>query len=213
MLIGAISLISLLIIGFAFLIFQPIVKDALEKKTFLKNFYTNVYQLAIDKDFYVINDVVLEIDTKFIHFNHILFGDKYIYCICDSYFDGPISGKYSDQQWFLYKKNGQLEHIKNPLLLHRTRLSYVTSALRAEELFVGICVVNESCIVDEIRDIPDNLVVINVHEFKDYIFKREKENVSPINSIQLDSLVQQIYQKNLQSREKEKEIIMKQNIN
>ena len=57
--------------------------------------------MAIDKDYYVINDVVLEIDTKFIHFNHILFGDKYIYCICDSYFDGPISGKFTDNQWFI----------------------------------------------------------------------------------------------------------------
>ena len=96
MLVGAIILISLLIIGFSYLIFQPIVKEALEKKTFLKEFYSSVYQLAIDKDFYVINDVVLEIDTKFIHFNHILFGDKYIYCICDSYMEGPISGKFSD---------------------------------------------------------------------------------------------------------------------
>lgn len=207
MLIGAISLISLLIIGFAFLIFQPIVKDALEKKTFLKNFYTNVYQLAIDKDFYVINDVVLEIDTKFIHFNHILFGDKYIYCICDSYFDGPISGKFSDNQWFLYKYNGELTHIKNPLLLHKSRLSYVTSSLRAEELFVGVFVVNKSCIVDEIKDCPENMAILNEEEFRDYILKREKENIPPINTLQLDSLVKQVYQKNIQSREKEREQI------
>jgi hypothetical protein len=205
MLIGAISVISLLVILYAYLIFKPIIKDAVEKNTFHKKFYTEVYQLAIDKDFYVINDVVLEIDTKFIHFNHILFGDKYIYCICDSYFEGPISGKYSDQQWFLYKNNGQLLHIKNPLLLHRARLNYLTSTLRAEELFVGICVVNESCIVDNIEEIPDSLAVLNVHEFKEYIYKREKESIPPINSIQLDSLVQQIYQKNLQSKEKEKE--------
>lgn len=209
MLVGAIILISLLIIGFSYLIFQPIVKEALEKKTFLKEFYSSVYQLAIDKDFYVINDVVLEIDTKFIHFNHILFGDKYIYCICDSYFEGPISGKNRDSQWFLYKNSGQISHIKNPLILHKNRLSYITSALRAEELFVGIVVVNESCIVDKVDDLPDNLIVVNEKEFKDYILKREKENIPPINSIQLDSLVQQIYQKNMQSREKEKQALMK----
>ena len=209
MLVGAIILISLLIIGFSYLIFQPIVKEALEKKTFLKEFYSSVYQLAIDKDFYVINDVVLEIDTKFIHFNHILFGDKYIYCICDSYFEGPISGKNRDSQWFLYKNSGQISHIKNPLILHKNRLSYITSTLRAEELFVGIVVVNESCLVDQIDDLPDNLIVINEKEFKDYILKREKENIPPINSIQLDSLVQQIYQKNIQSREKEKQALMK----
>ena len=98
MLIGAIVVISLIFIGFALLILWPIFKERSEKKTFLKSFYTEVYQLAIDKDFYVINNVVLEIDTKFIHFNHILFGNKYIYCICDSYFEGPLSGKFSDQQ-------------------------------------------------------------------------------------------------------------------
>ena len=209
MLVGAIILISLLVILFAYLIFQPIIKEALEKKTFLKNFYTSVYQLAIDKDFYVINDVVLEIDTKFIHFNHILFGDKYIYCICDSYMDGPVSGKFSDNQWFMYRNNGDIEHIKNPLILHRSRLSYVTSSLRAEELFVGLFVVNKSCIVDEIVDIPDNIALVNEEEFRDYILKREKENIPPINTLQLDSLVQQVYQKNIQSREREKEQMYK----
>ncbi len=209
MLVGAIIVISLLIIGFSYIIFQPIVKDMLEKKTFIKDFYSDVYQLAIDRDFYVINDVVLEIDTKFIHFNHILFGDKYIYCICDSYFEGPISGKYSDNQWFMYKKNGELEHIKNPLILHRSRLSYVTSSLRAEELFVGIFVVNKSCLVDESIDAPENLQIVNQENFKEYIYKREKENIPPINTIQLDSLVKQVYQKNLQSREKEKEQLAK----
>ena len=72
-----------------------------------------------------------------------------------------------------------------------------------------IVVVNESCLVDQIDDLPDNLIVINEKEFKDYILKREKENIPPINSIQLDSLVQQIYQKNMQSREKEKQALMK----
>ena len=209
MLVGAISVISLLAIGFGFLIFYPLFQERQEKRTFTKSFYTDVYQLAIDRDYYVINDVVLEIDTKFIHFNHILFGDKYIYCICDTYFDGPISGKNRDSQWFLYKNNGQVSHIKNPLVLHKSRLSYITSALRAEELFVGIIVVNESCIVDQIDDLPDNLTIVNEKEFKDYIIKREKENIPPINSIQLDSLVQQIYQKNIQSREKEKQALMK----
>ena len=208
MLIGAIVVISLIFIGFALLILWPIFKERSEKKTFLKSFYTEVYQLAIDKDFYVINNVVLEIDTKFIHFNHILFGNKYIYCICDSYFEGPLSGKFSDQQWFLYKQLGK-DHIKNPLLLHKARLSYLSSAIRAEELLVGICVVNDSCIIDQIPDIPDNLAVINRVEFKEFINKKEKENVAPINSIQLDSLVQQIYQKNIQSRDKEKELALK----
>ena len=209
MLIGAIIIVSLITIGYAILILWPFIKERMEKRTFLKSFYTDVYQLAMDKDFYVINDVVLEIDTKFIHFNHILFGDKYIYCICDHYYDGPLSGKFTDQQWFLYKNNGQLDHIKNPLLLHKARLSYVTSALRAEELFIGLCIVNESCLVDEIKDAPEYLNVINQKDFKEYIYKKEKENVPPINSIQLDSLVQQIYQKNLQSKEKERELLLK----
>ena len=99
--------------------------------------------------------------------------------------------------------------INNPLLLHKARLSYLSSAIRAEELLVGICVVNDSCIIDQISDIPDNLAVINRAEFKEFINKKEKENVAPINSIQLDSLVQQIYQKNIQSRDKEKELALK----
>ena len=173
MLIGAIIIVSLITIGYAILILWPFIIERMEKRTFLKSFYTDVYQLAMVYDFYVINDLVLEIDTKFIHFNHILFGDKYIYCICDHYYDGPLSGKFTDQQWFLYKNNGQLDHIKNPLLLHKARLSYVTSALRAEELFIGLCIVNESCLVDEIKDAPEYLNVINQKDFKEYIYKKE----------------------------------------
>ena len=64
---------------------------------------------------------------------------------------------------------------------------------------------NKSCIVDEIKDCPENMTILNEEEFRDYILKREKENIPPINTIQLDSLVKQVYQKNIQSREKERE--------
>lgn len=201
MLVGAIIVILLLVAGSILLIFWPKISKRNEEKDFLKDIYHSVYNIAMDKDFYVIHDVAIEIDTKIIHFNHILFGNKYIYCISDCYHNGHLSGKYNDQQWFKYLENGEIIHIKNPMLLHSTRIRYLNSVLNSEDLIIGICVVNNQCLLDELKDSPSNVVILHENEIRSYVYSKEKENIMPIDAIQLDSLVHQIYNKNIETKE------------
>ena len=202
MLVGAIVLISVLVIVSTLVLLWPYIMKLRSKKDFFNRASRTTYSLVRDKDYYIINDVDLVNENKKIHFDHILFGEKYIYCIGNNYRDGNISGKYSDNQWFLYKANGKTEYIKNPLLLHSTRIEYLKSALKADDILLGICVMNDECLIDKIEDCPDNIVLLNQKELKDFIIAKEKSDISPIDSIQLEHLVRFIYNMSQGGKEK-----------
>lgn len=194
MLIGAIVVITLLIIGATLLLLWPLIAKKIDCKRFLLAMGKRTYAIARDSDFYLLNKVTIPIDDgKEVHFDHIIFGDKYIYVIGDAYYPGPLSGKYRDQQWFLYNENIHFTHIKNPLTLHHTRLNYLSLETTAPmELFVGILVVNDSCFLDNIPGIPQNEFICNESDLKNIIARKEKEDVSIINPISLNNLVHNI---------------------
>lgn len=198
MLIGAICFVVVFLIVSLIVLLMPIIKRRQDDKQFFKRVYEYVYQVAKDKDFYLINNVEIAIDTKTIHFNHILFGNKYIYCISNLPLKGGLSGKFQDEQWFKYDENNTRTVGKNPMLLHKARLDYLISALnvKEEDLFIGICVCNDSCLIDDIEGMPKNLAIINESDIYGYICEREKENIASIDQLQLDGLVHSIYQKN-----------------
>ena len=200
MLVGAIILVISLIIASTLILLWPYMKMLRSRKDFFKREYKTVYEIAKDKDFYLINNVQLNIDTKVIHFDHILFGEKYIYCIGNYFCKGSISGKFSDSKWFLYKNFSKTEHIKNPLLLHKTRIDYLQSAIKAEDIIIGLCVANDECLIDEVKDAPDHIQIINQKDLKQYILKKEKVNIATIASLQLDSLVHTIYRMSNESK-------------
>ncbi len=200
MLIGLIVVVVLLIVGSLLFLFSDRIRQISEKKNFSKKAGKRIYALARDNDFYLINQVALSIDTKVIHFDHILFTDKFIYCIGKKYFSGPISGKYDDSQWFQYDEKNHVEHIKNPMILPRVRLDYLRSALKAnEDLFVSVVLLNDSCVLDEIGNCPKNNYILNLKDFKNFIQKREKADIPSINAFQLETLVQNIYKRSVKT--------------
>lgn len=200
MLVGAIIFVTLLVIASTLILVWPFIKQLRAKKEFFSREYHILYDIARDKDYYLINAVQLDIDTKKIHFDHILFGEKYIYCIGNYFSKGSISGNFSDHKWFLYEPNGKTSHIKNPLLLHKTRIDYLQSAIKAEDIIIGLCVCNDDCLIDKINDVPSNVSIINQKDLKQFILKREKSNIPLIDSIQLDSLVRLIYRMSNESK-------------
>ncbi|HOC81044.1 MAG TPA: hypothetical protein PKK21_04135, partial [Bacilli bacterium] len=83
------SLTGLLLL---FIIFFRPVKRAILRRHHIWFFGRHIYRLALDFDFYLINQF------SFIHsnrdiktINHILFGSKWIYVIKDCYYSGAIS--------------------------------------------------------------------------------------------------------------------------
>ena len=206
MLIGLIVVVSLMVIGSLVFIFWDKIKIASEKKNFDKKVGAKVYQLALDNDFYCINQVALKIDTKIIHFDHILFTNKFIYCIGKKYLANPVSGKFDDNQWFEYQANGHIEHIKNPMIIPKVRVDYLRGALRAsEDLFVSLVIINDSCLIDKVEDCPVNQKILNLKDFKDFVQKREKMDIPTIDPLQEETLVQNIYKRSVKTKQMENE--------
>ena len=193
-----------MVIGSLVFIFWDKIKLLSEKKNFEKKVGAKVYQIAIDNDYYCINQVALKIDTKIIHFDHILFTNKFIYCIGKKYLPNPVSGKFEDNQWFEYQNNGHIEHIKNPLIIPKVRVEYLRGALRAnDDLFVSVVVVNDSCLIDKIDNCPVNQRIMNLKDFKDFIAKREKMDIPSIDPLQEETLVQNIYKRSVKTKQME----------
>ena len=204
MLIGLIVILSLMVVGSLVFIFWGQIKQKTEKKNFVKKVGAKVYQLALDNDYYLINKVALKIDTKVIHFDHILFTNKFIYCIATKYFDGPISGKFDDNQWFKYDDKNHVDHIKNPLIIPKVRVEYLRSALRAgEDLFVSLVITNDSCLIDEIKDCPSNQKIINLKDLKHLVSKNEELDIPLIDPLQEEKLVQNIYKRSVKTKKME----------
>lgn len=200
MLTGLIIVVSLMVIGSLVFIFWDKIIALKEKKFFTKEVGSKIYKIALENDYYLINDAVLSIDTKVIHFNHILFTNKFIYCIGVKYFNGPISGKYEDAKWFQYDFKNKITHINNPLTLSKVRLDYLKSSLRAsEDLFVSVVIVNDSCIIDERIDLPKDNHIMNIKNLKHFIAKREKMDIPSLDQEQLDVLVQNIYKRSVRT--------------
>lgn len=112
-------------------------------------FYTKVSKEAKYNDYYLINDLNLKVGgSDFVHIDHVLGGDRFIYVITDCYFDGALSAKGEDQSWIYYKRGGKKESILNPLLTNKAAMERLSIASGINSCFlVGIVLVNDDCFV------------------------------------------------------------------
>jgi hypothetical protein len=205
MLVVLIVVITLIIITGILLILWPKLVSLRERKLFARIVGRKVYSLAEDKDFYVINQVALSIENKIIHFDHILFTNKFIYCIGTKYYDAPVSGNYEDAQWLKYNSSSNIERIKNPMLLATARLNYIKSSVNAMDgIFVSVVLVNDTCILDEIKNCPPGNYIMNLNEFRKFVEVNEKSDIPDIDQLCLEDLVQKIYKKTIKNEEKNK---------
>lgn len=169
-----------------------------EKITFKKKVYKTLYKIAKNYDLYLLNKVAIKVGNKIIHFDHLLFGDKYIYCVGRNYYSYGIDGKMSDPSWFSYNHRGKNKIINNPMKLHRERVNYFASLITSsKELFVACVIVNNSCLLRNVIDGEDKYSkVINLKNFEKLVKNYERDNsVSEIDPQLLSRLVLDIYKK------------------
>lgn len=119
-----------------------------EKK--VKNFPEKVnkvlYRLAVNFDFYLMNNVTLIIDNQTWSCSHLLISDKYVYCFDDRYFKGDLEGAIEDKKWVLYDdKTDSKEIVTNPIYNNRTR-SYMLNVFLTKDpnipLVIPVTVIN-----------------------------------------------------------------------
>ena len=187
------------IIVFLFLViclYFPI-SGAYRRKYFQIHFYKQVYRVALDHDYYLINQFVFKIDsTKNATVDHILFGGKYIYAIISKYYQGDLIGKYADKSLIFISHKGKKCYTDNPY----NEAKYLTSKLSSStgidaSLMIGIVLINDDCKV-AVQSESKQFYIIQRKRFPALIKAIESRPVETINEAQLEKAVQSIAKQN-----------------
>ena len=193
-----IQLAFIIIVPFVVLLFLAVVLyfpivSAYRKKNFQIHFYKRVYQVALDKDYYLINQFVFKIDSsKNAMVDHILFGNKYIYVIISKYYQGDLIGKYLDKSLVFISHKGKKWYTDNPFNEIKTLASKLSSSTSVDpSLMVGIVLVNDDCKV-AVQSESKQFYIIQRKRFAGLINAIESRPVETINESQLEKAVQSI---------------------
>lgn len=184
------------IIAIVFLVVLPIRKLIIKKK-YVQHYYREVYKIAQQHDYYLINDFVFRIDdASTLTIDHVLFADKYIYLINDFYFDGDIAGKFADKSLVCLSKKDKKHYVDNPMLFNKhvlTRLCMMTSL--DPSIMVGISLVNDDIRTEIVSD-SKQFYLIQRNKLHSLIKAIESRPISKLNAKSLESLVQSINKMN-----------------
>ena len=175
----AIYFVTLTIVGLFFIgwvIYGPL-KRFLMKHHTVRMYYRKVNRVVLDNDFYLINNFENKTGDEVFHIDHIVIGDKFIYCIRDRYFDGALVINEDNDGWLYY--HGKKKHIvSNPLsmnLLRLERLSLMSGIDR--KLFVSIVVINDDCLITPFTSTRDDSFLVSLKGLPKLIKYIESRNV------------------------------------
>ena len=173
------------------------ISGAYRRKYFQIHFYKQVYRVALDYDYYLINQFVFKVDSsKNATVDHILFGNKYIYTIISKYYQGDLIGKYADKSLIFISHKGKKCYTDNPY----NEAKYLTSKLSSStgidaSLMIGIVLINDDCKV-AVQSESKQFYIIQRKRFPALIKAIESRPVEPINEVQLEKAVQSIAKQN-----------------
>lgn len=152
------------------------------------------------KDYYLIHDLLLEShDNQFLHIDHLLFGNKYIYLFYDFYCDKELYGKSSDNS-LLMKGKKTHSYTENPALIAKQQMKELSVLINFDEsLFVPIAIVNDTC---NIINHDDSKSLVYLRKVKQVVKYYEDKNVDPLNQEQMLFAVKDIARINLRDKKK-----------
>lgn len=173
-------------------LYRPI-KKIIYRYRYRSIYAKELYKIALDNDYYLINNLVLKLDDEVdIHIDHILFGDKYIYVVRDRYYNGLIAGIDRDKK-FVLKKHKQQLLIDNPLIKNGMRIEKLSLITHFKQnLFISLVVVNDDCLAKEITSTNDNNFIVGKSQIKKIVRLIESRNIESINEDQLRFAVKDI---------------------
>ena len=173
------------------------ISGAYRRKYFQIHFYKQVYRVALDNDYYLINQYVFKVDSsKNATVDHILFGNKYIYTIISKFYQGDLIGKYADKSLIFISHKGKKCYTDNPYY----EAKYLTSKLSSStgidaSLMIGIVLINDDCKV-AVQSESKQFYIIQRKRLSALIKAIESRPVESINQTQLEKAVQSIAKQN-----------------
>ena len=199
--IAFIIIVPLIVLVMVFLaIFIPLRRKQI-KKNFRYYYYKKLYSIAMDRDYYLINNFLFRIDQSHVaRVDHILFGDKYIYMCTDCMFEGNIDGKEGDTSLILITKEGKKRYEDNPLIANRKlidKLCLITGL--DQSLMIGVCIYNDDCRCS-VETTSKSSYMIQANRLKALIRAIESREIGEINKEQLASAVKAIDKLNRRNR-------------
>lgn len=169
-------------------------KKFLQRFALLRYFYPIIRKTAVYYDYYLINQLQLQLvnnDSLFI--DHLLFGNKYIYVINDYLYKGVLSGNAQDPKWILKNKKGEEKMVDSPLMQTKqilTKLSLKTTIDHSS--FIGISLVSKDTKITDLDVNDSQNFVIDTQDFTKLILKIEGRDISPLNAEELMKRVHEI---------------------
>ena len=166
---------------------------AYRRKHFQVHFYKQVYKVALNNDYYLINQFVFKVDSsKNATVDHILFGNKYIYVLISKYYQGDLVGKYLDKSLIFISHKGKKCYTDNPFNEVKLLTSKLSSSTSIDaSLMIGIVLINDDCKV-AVQSDSKQFYIIQRNRLPALIKAIESRPVSTINETQLDKAVQSI---------------------
>lgn len=140
--------LSAAVLSFGFWVLSAPIKRFFNKHHTVRAYYKKVYQVALDGDYYLINNFTSKTaEEEEFHIDHILIGNKYIYCIRDRYYDGAVVATQHNKAWIFYKKQ-KATYVPNPLLTNRLRVERLSLMGDTDpRIFVSIILINDDCFI------------------------------------------------------------------
>lgn len=186
-------IVPIVVLIFAFICIYFPVSSFYRRKYFQIHFYKKIYRVALDNDYFLINQFVFKVDSsKNATVDHILFGNKYIYVIISKYYQGDLIGKYNDKSLIFISHKGKKCYTDNPY----NEVKYLTSKLSSStgidaSLMIGIILINDDCKV-AVQSESKQFYIIQRKRFAALIKAIESRPIESINEGQLEKAVQSI---------------------
>ena len=201
-LIYIISVSVIVIIVVFLLLFFPIRKRIIKKK-YVEHYYKEIYKIALNNDYYLINTFVFKIDdSSILRINHILFGEKYVYLINDYHFDGDIAGKAFDKSLICFSKKGKKYYIDNPIARSKYLLERLCIMTGLDPtIMIGISLVNDDCNSD-IASTSKQYYLVSRNKLASLVKAIESRDIAKLNEKSLDKLVHSINKMNRKKKNK-----------
>lgn len=173
-----------------FLYFYPLIKRKYYKKKYHKIYYKVIDKLVMDKDYLLINDFIIK--SYNIHIDHIIFANKYIYLIKDTYVEGALDAKLEDNKWIYYKYlNNDVSTISNTFNeLEDNLVSLIKLCGLNSNLFYLINIINDDALINFKNKRNNNYNIVAKSKLIEYINSLESNtSLLDINQEQLEKAV------------------------
>lgn len=188
-------LVILIIVAFVLILYTPL-KHQLQRRFTIHSIGRKVYKLAVDYDYLLVQNFEFKLDeNKHARFNHLLFGDKFFYCIVDRAYIGGLTGSYKDESLIHYKSSKPNDYhlIPNPIISNqrRTEKFSLVTGLEREDL-ISIVLVNDDCLLSETLDVRNGRdFIIHMSDLPKLIKEIESRHIGKINAKQIEDVVRE----------------------